>query len=181
MSKKISRALTSAAMGLVLAGAGWAQSQSPIVLQVTPTSGGLNGCSTAAGSNTVAVISWSFGVQNPVSTNVQAGAGKAKFNDFVVAKAFDECSPALFEYSAKGIHLRTATLTQVDKNGHPLMTIILSNPIITQYLLTDGSSNAGPVESIAFSYDAIQISNANNRVSTCWDLKKEGAGCSLHP
>lgn len=183
MSNKISPTLISAAIGMVIAGSCWGQTQSPIVLQLNTSGTTIKGCSTATGTNSFAVLSWSFGVQNAASTTTTTGqaSGRAKFNDFVVTKAFDECSASLFETSAKGVHAKSLTLTQLDKNGHPLMTIVLSSPGITQYLLTDGASNSGPVESLAFSFEQIQISNANNRSSACWDLTKLVAGCSIQP
>jgi len=175
--KKIRRALVVAAIGLSFSALGWGQSPSQIVLQISMLSSGAKTCSTAAGSNTVSVISWSFSEDHPAVISAQT-ASKAKFNDFLLTKAFDECSAALFQNSATGVRMK-ATLTQRDKLGHVLMTIVLNNAVLTQYALTDGGSSGSPVETIALAYEIITISNPNNNSSGCWNILTQTAQCPL--
>ena len=159
---------------VLLAGSVHAQNGSTIV-----QSAALH-CSTHAGSGAFNAISWSVGASMPAQSNGATGrepsASVAQLGSFNLVKAFDECSPALFGALVTGSILQTVTITDrgVDPvNGGPQksspVTIQLQDVRVSQFMLSDGSSAAGPAESISLVYSKITITNLNNGSKFCWD------------
>lgn len=138
-------------------------------------------CTTHVGSNSFKALSWSVGASSTPTSNGASGqepkAGKAQLGTFNLVKTFDECSAALFGLLATGNITKTVTITdrgpdsnsgQAHYSASPV-TVQLQDVQITQYLLSDGGSAAGPAESISFAYGKITITNLNNGSKFCWD------------
>ncbi len=159
---------------VLLAGSVHAQNGSTIV-----QSAALH-CSTHAGSGAFNAISWSVGASMPAQSNGATGReakpSVAQLGSFNLVKAFDECSPALFGALVTGSILQTVTIT--DRGVDPVnggthksspVTIQLQDVQVSQFMLSDGSSAAGPAESISLVYSKITITNLNNGSKFCWD------------
>jgi type VI secretion system secreted protein Hcp len=111
--------------------------------------------------------SFSWGVSNSAtigSATGGAGAGKASFQDFSFTAQAGEQSPLLFEGTATGQHIKSATLRITDK-VQPL-TIMFTDVLISSYQMGDGSAASqkcaeggvpavqlgAPMESVSFNF-----------------------------
>src|SRR5439155_21679479 len=111
---------------------------------------GLN-CATPLGGGTFLVSSYNFGASQTIDTS-GAGAGKATVRDLSVARGMDACSPALFAAVISGKHITTATLVQTDANGNPLLTVTLTNVLVSSYQISGSQQSLGPEESLSFAF-----------------------------
>jgi type VI secretion system secreted protein Hcp len=147
-----------------LPAAGKAQSEMTIKIA------GLN-CTTSASSNTFNVLSYSFGATQETSSSSGGGggAGKAVVSQLNAAKNFDECSPALFGAVVSGRHFPTADLVQQDDKGHPILTINLTDVLISSYQIGGSQASDNPQETIALSYSKICITEASSNTKMCYD------------
>ena len=135
------------------------------------------GCSTPANPRGFSVQAWSFAATNPPAIpGGTAGAGRVQVSAITVAKAFDECSAALFAAVTSGKHIPTLTLTQSDATGHiKEMTVKLTDVPVSNYQLGGGPTAAEPIESISFSFTQIVIVNNKNSTQAGWDIKTNKA------
>ncbi|MBS1854843.1 MAG: type VI secretion system tube protein Hcp [Acidobacteria bacterium] len=159
------------AAGMLLANPAYSQSATSGNSNVVQVSS-LN-CSTAAGTNMFAVVSWSVGSQSVSNPRLTAGAayGAANLAPLQVVKAFDSCSPALFGGSVAGTHLSTLTLTVSNSNKIRLLTIVLSEVTVSSYQLADAGPASEAAETVAFTYGRISITNYGpGGGSFCWDV-----------
>jgi len=63
----------------------------------------------------IEVLSWSWGVTNGVSVSgTGAGQGKASFHDLSFTHKIDKASPVLMQACATGVHLKEATITELE-------------------------------------------------------------------
>ena len=129
------------------------------------------GCSTPAGSNSFAVSSFSFGATN-TSTTVGGGGGtgKAQVTGLNVTKAFNECSPALFGATMTGKHFPSLRLVHADATGNPVITIDLTDVLVSQYQIAGNAGPDVPYEALSFSFEKICITDAASGTKLCYDL-----------
>jgi type VI secretion system secreted protein Hcp len=131
---------------------------------------GLN-CSTDLGSNTFSATAYAFGADNSSSgsSGGGGGTGKATVLPLNATKNFDACSPALFEGVVSGRHFQTADLVQKDEKGNPILTINLSDVLITSYRIGGSEASDTPHESIQIDFRKICISETGNGNKLCFD------------
>jgi type VI secretion system secreted protein Hcp len=129
------------------------------------------GCSTDLGSNTFTATAYAFGADNSgsASSGGGGGAGKATVLPLSATKNFDACSPALFKAVVTGEHFTTLDLVQVDDKGHPIITINLTDALITSYRIGGTESSDSPQESIQIDFKKICISPTGNSNKLCYD------------
>ena len=129
-------------------------------------------CSTTLGPGTIEILSWSFGASNTASaggTGSGGSAGKAAIGDLTVNKRWDDCSPQLFAATVSGKSFKTVTLTQSDKNNTVLLTITLTNALLSSFQLSGDQSDEFPTESLSFDFQKICIKDANGGAQACFD------------
>jgi len=142
----------------------------PVNSTITIKIAGL-GCTTAAGSNTFSASSYSFGATQSASTGTGGGggAGKATVEPLRANKSFDECSPALFGSVLTGQHVQTVDLVHQDDKGNPILTITLTDALITSYQIGGSQSSDAPQETIAIDFKKICVSEPNGGNRLCFD------------
>ena len=178
MFKSFSIHSSLAIAAVILAGPAYSQ---PI--STTAQSAALH-CSTQAGSGAFSVLTWSVGATLSVpatgASGQEARAGAAQLGALNLTKAFDECSPALFQALVTAVRMPTFTITDRDRpdpggreashgSASPL-TIQLQGVQISHYMVGDSGSAAGPSESISLVYERITITNTANGSKFCWDV-----------
>jgi type VI secretion system secreted protein Hcp len=123
------------------------------------------------------VKSFSWGVSNPISMSATtgAGAGKAKYDEFVFTKKIDEMSPLLFKACASGTHSPTVVLKlyKVGAKGGPYMTYTLKTAFISSVKHT-GTADEVPTEQVTLVFGtAIQeiVGESGKAVAPAgWDV-----------
>ena len=123
----------------------------------------IDGISGESTGGTIAIESFSWGVNAPVSSvGSGAGAGKVTFSDLTVMKLVDSASPALFTAAATGKLLPAVQLTCRKAGGgerqQPFLNVQLSEVVISSY--KEGGNRHGaefPSEEIAFSFEKVNI------------------------
>jgi type VI secretion system secreted protein Hcp len=84
----------------------------------------------------IEVLSFSWGVTNPIppgGAGGGGGAGRATFNDLAITHRIDKASPKLFEACATGKHLPEATIThrKAGKGQQDYLIVKMNDVIIT--------------------------------------------------
>ena len=163
-------AITAAFM-LLLSTSSWAAEKPASAITVNVDN--LN-CTTALGVATFNAQTWSFGAaQTGGSTGGGCGgAGKATVSGLKVQKNFDQCSPALFGGVTTGKHFRTVTVVQQDDKG-PVMTVTLTDAIISSYNLTGSQTERNPMEEVSFSFAKLCINDSQSGTQTCFDFASQ--------
>ena len=119
-----------------------------------------------------AVQSWSVGALNTSSASASgAGVGKPQTTTLNITKVFDSSSPALFEATMTGNHIKTVTVTQLDSTNKPVMTVVLSSVVVTNYQLMGTAGTTDPAETVSFSFTKIQITDAVSGKTAGFDLQ----------
>jgi len=128
-------------------------------------------CQTSLGSGTFNATAYSFGATQTVSASTGGGGGegKATVMPLNIAKAFDECSPALFGGVVTGKHFQTVELTQEDNKGHAILTVKLDDALITSYQIGGSQASDTPRESIQFDFRRICITDSPSGNKLCFD------------
>jgi type VI protein secretion system component Hcp len=157
---------------LTLLGAtSWAQDKpaSTITVKVDDLS-----CTTVLGTGTFNVQTWSFGATQSASGSTGGGgsAGKATVSGLKVAKTFDQCSPGLFGGVTSGKHFRTVTVVQKD-DKNTVMTVTLTDVIISSYELIGDQSTRTPVEAIVFNFAKVCINDSQSGMQACFDFASQ--------
>ena len=131
---------------------------------------GLN-CATPIGGGTFLVNSYSFGATQTgdLTSGGGGGAGKAVVSDLNIQRGMDGCSPALFGSVVSGKHFTTATLLQTDANGNTLLTVTLSEVLVSGYQISGNQQNPAPVEGVSFAYRKICVEEASSGAKVCYD------------
>lgn len=139
------------------------------------------GCSTATHTpDTFDILIWSFGASQPLGAFL-IGSGASAFktpnvSDLTLQKAFDACSPKLFEAAVTGKTYTNLTLTEegqgIDGRIVPVLTIKLTDGIVDSYKLS-GSETSQPVENISLTFRKICIQDNANSVQVCYDRKTQ--------
>jgi type VI secretion system secreted protein Hcp len=160
-----------AAITLLGATTSWAQSKpaSTITVKVDDLS-----CTTVVGTGAFNVQTWSFGATQSTggSTGGGGGAGKATVSGLKVQKTFDQCSPGLFAGVTTGKHFRTVTVVQQDEKN-TVMTVTLTDVIISSYELAGEQSSRNPMEAIVFGFAKVCINDSQSGTQACFDFASQ--------
>lgn len=108
---------------------------------------------------------FSFGVENPTtigSATGGAGAGKIKFNEFVIKKTTDKASPAFFKNCCTGSHYPTVIIEMRKAGGDPTSAgkpflRFKFDIVFTTKIDWSGPGDEGPEESITFVYGKMGV------------------------
>jgi type VI secretion system secreted protein Hcp len=106
----------------------------------------------------IEVLSWSWGVTNPVSlAGSGAALGRAHFHDLSFTHKIDKASPVLMQACATGVHLKDATIThrKAGKGQQEFLVIKLNGVIITA--LADADSDDGSTETVSLAFAKINV------------------------
>jgi type VI protein secretion system component Hcp len=133
---------------------------------ITVTVDGLN-CTTSAGPGTFSALTWNFGVTE-ASTSGGGGAGKPSFGNFNITKHFNACSSALFEAVAVGKFFKTVTIVQQDSNNDDVLTVTLSDALLSGYQLGGELGHELPTEHLSFTFSKILISESKSGAKIGW-------------
>jgi type VI protein secretion system component Hcp len=130
------------------------------------------GCSTALGTDTMAVLSWSWGASNPADLiSGGGGSGKVNVQDLNIMKAFDACSPALFGAVATGkAFAGPLTLVASNKDGSTT-TLTLSDVRVSSWQASGSPSTDAAVESASFAFSKVCLADGASGARFCYDLK----------
>jgi type VI secretion system secreted protein Hcp len=108
----------------------------------------------------IAVLSWSWGLQQPGASLVGsgAGAGKVKVNDLLVTKHVDKASPRLMLACCSGEHFKEALLTVRKAGQTPVEYLkITMKEVFVSSMSIDGTDEQDrPTETIGFSFGEFQ-------------------------
>lgn len=120
---------------------------------------GIKGESTdAKHKDEIEVISYSWGVSQTAGLifGGGAGAGKAKFNEFVITKKLDKSSPKLMLTVATGKHIKRVVITLRKAGEKPLeyLKITLEDVLVSSF--NESSNGELPTESLSFNYGKIK-------------------------
>ncbi len=151
--------------GVLFAGPARGQSNSFSTVVSMPS---LN-CSTAAGTGTFSVLSWSIGAQNSGITPGRTGRDvSSTLGPLQFVKALDACTPILFGRVVTGTLVPSVTLTE-SSGGIPLVTVKLTGVIVSSDQVS-GSGGAPPSEAVSLTYTRISITNNPSGTTFCWDV-----------
>jgi type VI protein secretion system component Hcp len=142
----------------------------PVQSKISIKIAGLN-CTTALGSNTFSATGYSFGANQETSGTGGGGGGtgKATVLPLSATKKFDECSPAIFGGVVTGKHFATVELVHQDDDGNTILTINLSDALITSYQISGAQFDAFPQEFIKIDFRKICISEPESGNALCFD------------
>jgi len=107
----------------------------------------------------IEVLSWSWGVSNPVDARAGAGkgAGKANFGDLNFMHALDKASPVLMKACTMGDHFKDATLTSRKAGkGQQEYLIVKLKEVYVSSVQPSGSSEH-PMESVSLVFGHIDL------------------------
>jgi type VI secretion system secreted protein Hcp len=129
------------------------------------------------------VLSWSWGVSNPVDARAGAGkgAGKANFNDLSFMHSVDKSSPVLLKACAMGDHFADATLvSRKAGKGQQEYLIVKLKEVFVSSVQPSGSSEH-PMESVSLVFGHIDLEYKPQKedgsldagIHFIYDLKKQ--------
>jgi type VI secretion system secreted protein Hcp len=105
------------------------------------------------------VLSWSWGLSNPVTgqTGGGLGAGKANFSDISFMHAVDKASAALMTACAMGNHYDTATLVsrKAGKGQQEYMIVKMKEVFVTS--VQQSGSSEHPTESVSLAFSHVDL------------------------
>ena len=107
----------------------------------------------------IEVLSWSWGISNPVDARAGAGkgAGKANFGDLNFMHALDKASPVLMKACTMGDHFKEATLTSRKAGkGQQEYLIVKLKEVFVSSVQPSGSSEH-PMESVSLVFGHIDL------------------------
>ena len=107
----------------------------------------------------IEVLSWSWGISNPVDARAGAGkgAGKANFHDLNFMHAVDKSSPVLMKACTMGDHFKEATLTSRKAGkGQQEYLIVKMKEVFVSSVQPSGSSEH-PMESVSLVFGHIDL------------------------
>ena len=105
------------------------------------------------------VLSWSWGISNPVDARAGAGkgAGKANFQDLNFMHSVDKASPVLMAACASGEHIKEGTLvSRKSGKGQQEYLIVKLKEVFVTSVQPSGSSEH-PMESVSLSFGHIDL------------------------
>lgn len=99
-----------------------------------------------------------------VSTGTSAGsgggAGKTVLSNVILEKAADGCSMPLWRLGSTGQHLKKALITETDKDGKPILTVLLEDVRVAHAQFRGADSTAKAGESVELGYFFITVTDA---------------------
>jgi type VI secretion system secreted protein Hcp len=107
----------------------------------------------------IEVLSWSWGISNPVDARAGAGkgAGKANFGDLNFMHSVDRASPVLMKACTMGDHFKEATLTSRKAGkGQQEYLIVKLKEVFVSSVQPSGSSEH-PMESVSLVFGHIDL------------------------
>jgi type VI secretion system secreted protein Hcp len=128
------------------------------------------------GGAPIPILSFSWGVSNPVtigSGGGGAGAGKASFSSFNVMKNVDASSIALILASAKGTHYQAATFTATWGSGPTAAKLVMDlGQVFVESVQQSGAGGVAPTESVSFAYGSVHwtFNDAGGTTSGDWNI-----------
>ncbi len=132
----------------------------------------LDGITCNNGQGTIPALTWSFGVNAPVSTTGSGGgATKATLSDVNITRRADGCTPVLFEDVVTGRRINKVTIVQQDTQKDDVFTVTLQDVIISSYQIGGDQGSELPTEKIGFNFAKICIADQGTSTKTCWDLQ----------
>ena len=131
----------------------------------------IDGIDSGTQGGEIPLRSFTWGLSNSSSSGSGSGAGRVSFQDFSFVASVGKQSPQLFEATAEGKVIQSATLTVTDKI-EPL-TIKFSEVFISSYKLDEGvlklSEGAlpavqfgAPSESVSFNFGKVEFQVGGN-------------------
>ena len=96
------------------------------------------------------LASFDFGGELPVDASRSAAAGKRTHRPFLLTKKVDDATPKLLQAHQTNELFETVVVQTVNDQDQPTKTITLKNALISS-IKTNGN-----IESISFTYDAIE-------------------------
>jgi len=148
----------------------------------------MNIASTDGTSNTVELMSFSFGADNEtqLTSAAGAGAGKVAFKDFSITKKTDKSSVTLFQACATGKHfnnviISTSRSKSSANTGMAYLRFTFSNVAIKTIDWGGSSGDDSPSESIVFVYGALQIEYTDQSTGAVDTAKFETAELIYYP
>jgi type VI secretion system secreted protein Hcp len=140
---------------------------------------GIDGQATAAGYvNQIQLLSWSWGVSNPVTVGSGTGgltAGKVSMAEFAIMKSADSSTPRLLEYANSAKHAPKAVLSMIrSTDGFVYLKITLEDVMVSSLQLS--AADERPSESVSLSFAKVGIEYwagpGKPRVASGWDVVK---------
>lgn len=105
------------------------------------------------------VLSWSWGVSNPVGPvrGGGMGAGKANFGELSFMHALDKASPNLMAACAQGEHYKEATLTarKAGKGAQDYLIVKMKEVFISS--IQPSGSSEHPMESVSLVFSHVDL------------------------
>ena len=109
----------------------------------------------------IEVLSWSWGISNPVDARAGAGkgAGKANFHDLNFMHSVDKASPVLMKACTMGDHFKEATLTsrKAGKGQQEYLTFKFRDVLVSSFQSTGTEELAVPTDSVSFNFAKIEV------------------------
>jgi len=131
-------------------------------------------CTTSAGSQTIAVTSWSWAAQNSASPeSISPAPPSVTAGPLRISKGADACSPVLLRLVLTARKLGTVTL--VDNQAKQI--VALSGVFINVDESSD-SEGGKPKESLSFNFTKIEITYTQLNQQVCWDNVTKTSQCS---
>jgi type VI secretion system secreted protein Hcp len=128
------------------------------------------------GGAPISILSFSWGLSNPVtigSAGGGAGAGKASFSSLNVMKNVDSSSIALILASAKGTHYQSGTFTVTWGTGPNTAKLVMDlGQVFVESVQQSGSGGVAPTESVSFAYGSVHwtFSDGSGTTSGDWNI-----------
>ncbi len=137
----------------------------------------------------MSISTWEFAVDLPVDMNAansKRTTGRARFQEMSFTKPIDKATPVLYASCAAGTSLGEATLTVgrvSDGEYVEVMTITLSEPIISQVSTGGYGDGKVPMDSFTINFTSVEIEytaqnidvSAGGKTNFGWDLTKNVA------
>ena len=128
-------------------------------------------CTTAAGTGSFTVLSYSWGASNPATIGGGGtGSGKVSISSLNTMKPFDACSPVLFESVSKGTFFKQLTLTQRSPDGQAVSIVALENVVVESWQVSSSTSQAGATESVSFAAQKFCLTDVPSGNKFCYDV-----------
>jgi type VI secretion system secreted protein Hcp len=120
----------------------------------------------------IQLASFSFGADQPASSNIGGGAGSGKVNmhDLSVLHAVDKASPKLFLACCTGQHIKSAVLSVRKAGGEQqdYLIVHLEDVVISSVQAAGQSTDGSPMEHVHLNFTQIKV-----------EYKEQGADGSL--
>jgi type VI protein secretion system component Hcp len=110
-------------------------------------------------SNTISLLSWSWGVSNSSSVIGTGGVSNPSLSQITLQKSFDDCTDAMLNDLFTGTNLNTVVIAQsrtVYSSSVTIAQVTLTNAFVVSYSVSGASSNS-PTEAWSLAFDRICV------------------------